>query len=173
MINIKTRLKNGATLTALISTLALLGNQIAAFFGVDYSSQIEQLVNIAGTVLLILSGLGVITDPNTKGVKDSELAKTYDKPRDDKDPEQAATFVSDIDNKDNEENVVEDGIKTPVEFSKEDDNEDIDPYHMDEDETFFKDESKPYGVDWDEEAVQENVDNENITDKEVSKEEDK
>ncbi|HJG39053.1 MAG TPA: phage holin family protein, partial [Staphylococcus saprophyticus] len=60
MINIKTRLKNGATLTALISILALLGNQIAVLFGVDYSSEIEQLVNIAGTILLVLSSLGII-----------------------------------------------------------------------------------------------------------------
>lgn len=82
MINIKTRLKNGATLTGLISILALLGNQIAVLFGVDYSAEIEQLVNIAGTILLVLSSLGVITDPNTKGISDSTLAKTYDKPRD-------------------------------------------------------------------------------------------
>lgn len=82
MINIKTRLKNGATLTGLISILALLGNQVAVLFGVDYSAEIEQLVNIAGTILLVLSSLGVITDPNTKGVKDSTLAMEYTKPRD-------------------------------------------------------------------------------------------
>ena len=147
MINIKTRLKNGATLTGLISILALLGNQIAVLFGVDYSAEIEQLVNIAGTILLVLSSLGVITDPNTKGISDSGLAKTYNKPRDDKDPEQAAYIVGTEEVK---ESNTEDGIKTPVEFSKEEDNEDIDPYQMDEDETFFKDDSKPYGIDWDE-----------------------
>ena len=155
MINIKTRLKNGATLTALISILALLGNQIAVFFGVDYSSEIEQLVNIAGTILLVLSSLGIITDPNTKGVSDSGLAKTYNKPRDDKDPEQAAYIVGTEEVK---ESNTEDGIKTPVEFSKEEDNEDINPYQMDEDETFFKDDSKPYGIDWDEKHEDVNVD---------------
>lgn len=155
MINIKTRLKNGATLTALISILALLGNQIAVLFGVDYSSEIEQLVNIAGTILLVLSSLGIITDPNTKGVSDSGLAKTYNKPRDDKDPEQAAYIVGTEEVK---ESNTEDGIKTPVEFSKEEDNEDIDPYQMDEDETFFKDDSKPYGIDWDEKHEDVNVD---------------
>lgn len=155
MINIKTRLKNGATLTALISILALLGNQIAVLFGVDYSSEIEQLVNIAGTILLVLSSLGIITDPNTKGVSDSGLAKTYDKPRDDKDPEQAAYIVGTEEVK---ESNTEDGIKTPAEFSKEEDNEDIDPYQMDEDETFFKDDSKPYGIDWDEKHEDVNVD---------------
>ena len=155
MINIKTRLKNGATLTGLISILALLGNQIAVLFGVDYSAEIEQLVNIAGTILLVLSSLGVITDPNTKGISDSGLAKTYNKPRDDKDPEQAAYIVGTEEVK---ESNTEDGIKTPVEFSKEEDNEDIDPYQMDEDETFFKDDSKPYGIDWDEKHKDVNVD---------------
>ncbi|WZK93683.1 holin [Staphylococcus phage SpP] len=95
MINIKTRLKNGATLTGLISILALLGNQIAVLFGVDYSAQIEQLVNIAGTILLVLSSLGVITDPNTKGISDSTLAKTYDKPRDE--VENPVDFVNEDD----------------------------------------------------------------------------
>ena len=155
MINIKTRLKNGPTLTALISILALLGNQIAVLFGVDYSSEIEQLVNIAGTILLVLSSLGIVTDPNTKGVSDSGLAKTYNKPRDDKDPEQAAYIVG---TEEVGESNTEDGIKTPVEFSKEEDNEDIDPYKMDEDETFFKDDSKPYGIDWDEKHEDVNVD---------------
>ena len=155
MINIKTRLKNGATLTGLISILALLGNQVAVLFGVDYSAEIEQLVNIAGTILLVLSSLGIITDPNTKGVSDSGLAKTYDKPRDDKDPEQAAYIVGTEEVK---ESNTEDGIKTPAEFSKEEDNEDIDPYQMDEDETFFKDDSKPYGIDWDEKHEDVNVD---------------
>ena len=155
MINIKTRLKNGATLTALISILALLGNQIAVLFGIDYSAEIEQLVNIAGTILLVLSSLGIITDPNTRGISDSGLAKTYNKPRDDKDPEQAAYIVGTEEVK---ESNTEDGIKTPVEFSKEEDNEDIDPYQMDEDETFFKDDSKPYGIDWDEKHEDVNVD---------------
>ena len=103
----------------------------------------------------MLSSLGIITDPNTKGVSDSGLAKTYDKPRDDKDPEQAAYIVGTEEVK---ESNTEDGIKTPAEFSKEEDNEDIDPYQMDEDETFFKDDSKPYGIDWDEKHEDVNVD---------------
>lgn len=81
-INIPNRFKNKATLTGLIATGALLANQICLLFGVDYSAQIEQLVNIAGTVLLILSGLGVVVDPNSKGVKDTGIALEYTEPRD-------------------------------------------------------------------------------------------
>lgn len=82
MINFKLRLKNKSTLVGLISILALLGNQVAGLFGVDYSSQIEQLVTIAGTILTLLAGLGVIVDGTTKGVKDSGMAMELTKPRD-------------------------------------------------------------------------------------------
>lgn len=81
-INIPNRFKNKATLTALIATGALLANQICLLFGVDYSAQIEQLVNISGTILLVLSGLGVIVDPNSKGVKDTGIVLEYTEPRD-------------------------------------------------------------------------------------------
>lgn len=82
MINFKLRLKNKATLVGLISILALLANQVAGLFGVDYSSQIEQLVTIAGTVLTLLAGLGVIVDGTSKGVKDSGMAMELTSPRD-------------------------------------------------------------------------------------------
>ena len=106
-LNIKLRLKNKATLTALIATGALLANQICLLFGVDYSAQIEQLVNISGTVLLILSGLGVIVDGTTKGVSDSGMAMELTKPRDE--------------NVDPVEFINEDG-STPIEYEVEEDN---------------------------------------------------
>lgn len=81
-INIMNRLKNKATLVALISVVALMANQVCTIFGVDYSTQIEQLVNLSGTVLLLLSGLGIIVDPNSKGVKDTGIAMEYTEPRD-------------------------------------------------------------------------------------------
>ena len=81
-LNIKLRLKNKATLVGLVSILALLGNQVAGLFGVDYSAQIEQLVTISGTVLTLLAGLGVIVDGTTKGVSDSGMAMELTKPRD-------------------------------------------------------------------------------------------
>lgn len=103
-INLANRFKNKATLVALISILALLANQICVMFGVDYSAQIEQLVNISGTILLLLSSMGIIVDPNSKGVKDSGMAMELTKPRDENvDP---VTFI-------NEE---------PTEYVVEDDN---------------------------------------------------
>ena len=81
-INIPNRFKNKATLTALIATGALLANQICLLFGVDYSAQIEQLVNISGTILLALSAMGIVVDPNSKGVSDTGIALEYTEPRD-------------------------------------------------------------------------------------------
>lgn len=71
-MNILKKLKNKATLVALISVLALMSNQICVIFGVDYSAQIEQLVNLSSTILLLLSGLGIIVDPTTPGVTDGD-----------------------------------------------------------------------------------------------------
>lgn len=103
-INWKNRLRNKSVLTGLIATGALLANQICLLFGVDYSAQIEQLVNISATVLVLLSGLGVVVDANSKGIKDSGMAMELTKPRDENvDP---VTFI-------NEE---------PTEYVVEDDN---------------------------------------------------
>lgn len=81
-LNLKLRLRNKATLVGLVSILALLGNQVAGLFGVDYSAQIEQLVTISSTVLTLLAGLGVIVDGTTKGISDSGMAMELTKPRD-------------------------------------------------------------------------------------------
>ncbi|RUL56917.1 MULTISPECIES: phage holin [Lysinibacillus] len=80
-INWKVRLRHRQFWIALVSALALLANQVAAIFGVDVtiiSSQIQQTLE---TVLMILALLGVIIDPTTSGMKDSNQALTYKKPR--------------------------------------------------------------------------------------------
>ena len=80
-INWINRLKNKATLSALIGTLFLLAKQIAEIFGVDISQQLESVSGIVGTVLTLLAGLGIITNPNTKGVSDAGLDMQLNKPR--------------------------------------------------------------------------------------------
>ncbi len=110
-INIPNRFKNKATLTALIATGALLANQICLLFGVDYSAQIEQLVNISGTVLLVLSGLGVVVDPNSKGVKDTGIALEYTEPRDENKNPVEFMKPNDADLKPGEMPVLEEGEK--------------------------------------------------------------
>lgn len=79
-INLSLRLKNKATLVALVSTLGLLANQVCMLIGVDYSMQIKQLVDIAMTVLTVLAGLGVLVDPTTQGLNDSDYSLEKQEP---------------------------------------------------------------------------------------------
>ena len=74
MINWKLRFKNKATLIAIASTMILLAQQL----GLKLPDNIEDVVN---TVLTLLVLLGVVNDPTTAGLKDSETALTYDKPK--------------------------------------------------------------------------------------------
>lgn len=76
MINLKLRLKNKVTLAALISAVFIMLGQ----FGLEIPHNIQEGVN---TLLMILVLLGIVTDPTTKGVGDSERALNYNKPRED------------------------------------------------------------------------------------------
>lgn len=76
MINFKLRLQNKTTLVALISAVFLMLQQ----FGLHIPSNIQEEVN---TLVVILVILGIVTDPTTKGVGDSERALNYHAPRED------------------------------------------------------------------------------------------
>lgn len=80
-INWSTRLKSKTFWVAIVSALALFANQVTGAFGIDYSAQIEQIVSIIGSILTLLAGVGIIVENNTKGLKDSGIAQTYTKPR--------------------------------------------------------------------------------------------
>lgn len=77
MINFKLRLQNKSTLVALISAAFLMLQQ----FGLEIPHNIQEGVN---TFVVILVILGIVTDPTTKGVADSEQALNYNQPRNDK-----------------------------------------------------------------------------------------
>ena len=81
-MNFILRLKNKATLTAIVGAVFLFIKQITEAFGIDLSAQIEQISGLVGAVITLLVGLGVVVDPTSKGVKDSGITKTYTKPRD-------------------------------------------------------------------------------------------
>ena len=80
-MNFILRLKNKATLTAIVGAILLFIKQITEAFGVDLSEQIEQVSGLIGAIITFLVGIGVVTDPTTVGVKDSGITKTYTKPR--------------------------------------------------------------------------------------------
>lgn len=82
-INWKIRFKNKAFWVALIPALLLLVSQICAVFGVqiDTAAVSDQLIGIIGTVFAILTLLGIITDPTTHGINDSDKAMEYTEPK--------------------------------------------------------------------------------------------
>ena len=77
MINLKLRFQNKTTLVALISAVFLMLQQ----FGLHIPTNIQEGLNTFVGILVIL---GIVTDPTTKGITDSERALTYIKPLDDK-----------------------------------------------------------------------------------------
>lgn len=82
MINWQVRIKNKAFWLGLIPLLLLLIQQVAAIFGItlDFGILQEQLIAVIGTVFALLGVLGVVVDPTTEGIGDSERALTYDEP---------------------------------------------------------------------------------------------
>ena len=81
-MNWKLRIKNKTVLGGLIGALLLFIKQVTELFGLDLSTQLEQISALAGTIITLLVGLGVLTDPTSKGIKDSGIVQTYTKPRD-------------------------------------------------------------------------------------------
>lgn len=87
MINWKVRLKNPAFWTGLIGVLATLAISVAQLLGVDISEVVNgwqsALVALVTAIFGILALVGVVTDPTTSGVSDSNQALTYTKPKED------------------------------------------------------------------------------------------
>jgi len=76
-INWKIRLRSKLFWSAMVSLLLVLANQVAAIFGVDITIYNDQITAITETLLAILGLLGVIVDPTTKGLSDSDRALDY------------------------------------------------------------------------------------------------
>lgn len=81
-INWKVRFKHKPFLIALFALVMLLVQQVASFFGVDTTIYNEQVTDLFNTVLAILLLLGIVSDPTTTGISDSQQAMRYHKPRD-------------------------------------------------------------------------------------------
>lgn len=80
-MNWKLRVKNKTTLAAIVGVCLLLVKKVTESFGLDLSAQLEQIADILGTIILLLVTLGVLNDPTTEGINDTELVKQYNKPR--------------------------------------------------------------------------------------------
>ena len=84
-LNIKVRLKNKTFWITFIPMVLLLVYQILNIFGIQFDLETWQdiILNVVSVVFMVLSALGIVVDPTTQGIEDSDLAMTYDKPKKD------------------------------------------------------------------------------------------
>lgn len=82
MINWKVRIKNKSFWLALIPAVLLLIQAVAALFGFELDLDFlgERLLTVVNALFVVLTILGVVVDPTTQGVGDSERALGYDEP---------------------------------------------------------------------------------------------
>lgn len=85
-INWTVRIKNKTFWLALIPALLLLIQVVAAVFGIDLKLDAlgDKLIAVVNALFAALTIVGIVTDPTTTGVSDSNQAMTYDCPKCDK-----------------------------------------------------------------------------------------
>ena len=83
MINWTVRIKNKAFWVAFIPAVLLLAKQICALFGynLEVAGLSEQLIDVVSTVFVLLALVGIVNDPTTKNLSDSEQVLTYREPK--------------------------------------------------------------------------------------------
>lgn len=79
MINWKVRVKNKSFWIALIPAILVLVQVVVKLFGVtlDLSGLAERLLDVVNAVFVVFSILGIVNDPTTPGLEDSNRAKGY------------------------------------------------------------------------------------------------
>lgn len=82
MINWKVRIANKAFWMAIIPAIALVIQAVAAVFGytIDLSTLVGKICAVVDAVFAVLVIIGIVNDPTTAGIGDSNRAKTYAEP---------------------------------------------------------------------------------------------
>lgn len=80
-INWKVRLRSGPFWVGLISLVLTFVYTVLNMAGVIPQIDQKQIMDVIVMLLQILAFIGVLTDPTTKGLSDSEQAMTYQKPK--------------------------------------------------------------------------------------------
>ena len=85
-INWIVRIKNKAFWLAIIPAVLLLIQAVADVVGyqLDFGDISEKLIAVVNAVFMVLSILGIVVDPTTAGISDSNRALTYTTPNNDK-----------------------------------------------------------------------------------------
>lgn len=82
-INWKVRIKNKTFWAAIIPAVLLLVQVVAAVFGItiDLGEMGNKLLDVVNAAFGVLAILGIVTDPTTQGISDSQRALTYTEPK--------------------------------------------------------------------------------------------
>ena len=82
-INWKVRIKNKNFWISLIPAVLLLAQVVAAVFGynLELGELGDKLLAVVNALFAVMTILGIVTDPTTEGLSDSNLALTYDEPK--------------------------------------------------------------------------------------------
>lgn len=82
-INWKVRIKNKTFWVAIIPAVLLLVQVVAAVFGIaiDLGEMGNKLLDVVNAAFGVLAILGIVTDPTTQGISDSQRALTYTEPK--------------------------------------------------------------------------------------------
>lgn len=82
-INWKIRAKNKNFWISIIPAILLLIQAIAQVFGftIDLGKLGNNLLDVVNAAFVVLSLLGIVTDPTTQGVSDSTQALLYTEPK--------------------------------------------------------------------------------------------
>ena len=76
-INIEARLKNKVFLISMSVLLISIIYKVLSLFGIAPSIDENAVLEVVSMVVDFLALLGVVVDPTTKGINDSERAMTY------------------------------------------------------------------------------------------------
>lgn len=79
-INWKVRFRNRVFLYSLIALVVSFVFKLLALFEISPAISESTVMQFCDIVLLILVGTGVVTDPTTAGMNDSERALAYSEP---------------------------------------------------------------------------------------------
>ena len=85
MINWTVRFKNKSFWLSFVPAVLLLAQAVAAVFGftLDFGELGDRLLTVVNALFAVLAILGIVTDPTTSGISDSNQALTYTKPKED------------------------------------------------------------------------------------------
>lgn len=91
-INWKVRLQSGSWWMGIISAVVVAVFAVLKLCKVDLPVTADEIMNAATLILMIPAAIGVMTDPTTKGMSDSQQALTYASPKEDEEKGRLMTY---------------------------------------------------------------------------------